>query len=608
MLAPARIEFRGDQPFSLDFNDIYHAADGAAEVRRVFMGPCAVAHLAASRARHALPAKTTVRIGELGFGSGLNFVVAARECLAAGARLHFFSFEAHPIDAQDFAAIAAGRFAREPLYRELAAAYPPRLRGWHQRSLAEGRVCLWLWFGDAAAGLADLEGRQRQGMDAWFLDGFAPDRNPALWEAALFQRLAALSRHGTRLATFTAAGRVRRALNSVGFRMERVDQRPYKRESLAGTFDGPGLSGVEPPNQVLVIGGGLAGASAAWQLARAGCRVQLLDAMVDPAAGTLQPGSRMPATVMHARLLADGSATGALRCHAYLHAVSLLRGLPGVHAGGVLQLSGDRQPPGRLQAVAARYGASGNWIRWLDAPAAQALAEWPVGSGGLYLEDAATVDIPVLLTALTAHAGIDVECRRVTALPNDIPVILACGTGIRDFPAARYLELSAVHGQLDLVDMHAAPALPLVGAGYLVPARGAAAGDLPMGQRRVAAGSTYEYRPWDPAQASRANLAQLDGQAFTWRGRCRGTRSVSSDRTAIAGPLYDANGQALSELLVSGGHGSAGNVSAHMAGAVLTAHLTGDCPPLQQPLAAALSPRRFRERQARRGVRHGSRS
>ncbi|MEQ8859251.1 MAG: tRNA (5-methylaminomethyl-2-thiouridine)(34)-methyltransferase MnmD [Pseudomonadales bacterium] len=604
----ARIRYDDDQPYSLDYGDIYHAADGAAEVQRVFVEPCALPTLAAVRARRP-GAAATVRIGELGFGSGLNFVIAAQTCLAAGAHLHFVSVEARPLDAADFRAIAAHRSGDHPLYRELADRYPPRLHGWHQRLLAGGRVRLNVWLGDARDALADLHGRQRQPFDAWFLDGFAPDRNPDMWNDELFSALAALSARGTRVATFTAAGRVRRGLESVGFAMARVDQRPHKRESLAGTFVAAAPSrstAPAPPARVRVAGGGLAGASAAWHLAQAGCAVVVYEPgghdRTDrqptlPCDDAIPlPGSRMPATVLHARLLADGSATAALRCHAYHYAAALVRGLPGFTPGGALQIAADPDDEPRLQRLAELYRHSGTWLEWLPQAAASERAGWPLAAGALWLADAGVVELPVLVGALLDHPNVTVVPERLDVLPADEPVILACGAGVRDFPEAGYLEVAPVHGQLDVVELPAAPRLALVGSHYLVP--------FGLG---VAAGSTYEHRPWPPETASAANLAQLGATAFTWLYRCRGTRSVSSDRTAIAGPLFAADGAPLGWRYVSTGHGSAGNVSAHLAGAVIAAQILGDCPPLARPADAALSPWRFRERQARRGIRHGDR-
>jgi tRNA 5-methylaminomethyl-2-thiouridine biosynthesis bifunctional protein len=595
VLTPARIRYQDDQPYSLDFEDIYHAADGAAEVRRVFLEPCRIAGLATERAGHPHPAMAVVRIGELGFGSGLNFVMAAEACLAAGARLQFVSCESRPLSAADFAGIAGTRRAAHPLYAELLEAWPPPLSGWHRRSLAGGRVQLMLWLGEAAEALQDLQGRQRQPLDAWFLDGFAPDRNADLWADTLLQAIGKLSGTGTRVATFTAAGRVRRGLTAAGFAMRRVDQRPHKRETLAGEFAGTGgLRAFEAPRRVTIVGGGLAGASAAWHLAEAGIAAQLVDAPDPPA--DRPPGSRMPATVLHARLLADAGTEAGLRCHTYLYAAARARGLDGFRLDGALQLPGERAAAARLRAVAARFAGSGDWLAWLEAPAAAALAGWPADHGGLLLRDAGAVDLPVLVRGMLARAGVTPVRRMLTSLPEDGVVVLACGAAVREFAPARYLEVAPVYGQLDVVDCSERPRLPLVGSHYLVPCADG-----------LAAGSTYEHRPWAPAAASAANLAQLGNLSHTWRYRCRGTRSVSSDRTAIAGPLFEPDGSASERLFVSTGHGSAGNVSAHLAGAVLAARLSGDCPPLAAPLEAALSSYRFRARQARRGFRHGAR-
>ena len=57
-------------------------------------------------------------------------------------------------------------------------------------------------------------------VDAWFLDGFAPSKNPDMWTDALYRNMAQLSIIGTTVATFTAAGAVRHGLISAGFTYE----------------------------------------------------------------------------------------------------------------------------------------------------------------------------------------------------------------------------------------------------------------------------------------------------------------------------------------------------------------------------------------------------
>lgn len=72
--------------------------------------------------------------------------------------------------------------------------------------------------------------------DAWFLDGFAPARNPELWEAPLLAQVAAHTAPGGTFATYTAAGAVRRALDAAGFDVARVPGYGRKRHMSRGTL------------------------------------------------------------------------------------------------------------------------------------------------------------------------------------------------------------------------------------------------------------------------------------------------------------------------------------------------------------------------------------
>ena len=58
--------------------------------------------------------------------------------------------------------------------------------------------------------------------DAWFLDGFSPAKNPELWEPALLAAVAERTATGGTLATYSAAGAVRRALSDAGLTVERI--------------------------------------------------------------------------------------------------------------------------------------------------------------------------------------------------------------------------------------------------------------------------------------------------------------------------------------------------------------------------------------------------
>jgi tRNA 5-methylaminomethyl-2-thiouridine biosynthesis bifunctional protein len=164
-------------------------------------------------------------VAETGFGTGLNFLATWKlfeDTAPAGARLHFISFEKHPLE------VAVIREALAPWAAEL----PDFLSYYPAGGAVSPRVRLTLAIGDVNAELPKLDTR----IDCWFLDGFKPSTNPAMWSETVFENMARLSKNGTSFATFTAAGFVRRGLEAAGFSVSRIPGFGRKREMLAGVF------------------------------------------------------------------------------------------------------------------------------------------------------------------------------------------------------------------------------------------------------------------------------------------------------------------------------------------------------------------------------------
>lgn len=161
---------------------------------------------------------------ETGFGLGLNFLVTwqAWRASQAGGRLHFISVEKHPFRRDDLAALLAPWPELAELAGELLRQWPPPVSGFHRLHFDSGRVTLSLLFGDAAALLPQLAAS----IDAVFLDGFAPARNPELWSPALLAAITRLCRHNATLASWSVAGNVRRALEGHGWRLQRRPASP----------------------------------------------------------------------------------------------------------------------------------------------------------------------------------------------------------------------------------------------------------------------------------------------------------------------------------------------------------------------------------------------
>lgn len=218
------LSWAGDRvPVSRTYDDPYYAlTDGLAESRHVFL------------AGTGLPARFApgFQIAELGFGTGLNALVAWsawRENRADG--LRYTGFEAHPLDRAPMAEALSRWEPLAPMAADLLAAWPETAPA-ADITLSLPGLHLTVLIGDAAARLPAWAGR----ADAWFLDGFSPAKNPALWTPALLAEVARHTAPGGRFASYTAAGHVRRGLTEAGFAVERTEGFGKKRHMIQGTL------------------------------------------------------------------------------------------------------------------------------------------------------------------------------------------------------------------------------------------------------------------------------------------------------------------------------------------------------------------------------------
>lgn len=591
-LKPASITWDLSQPRATDFDDIYFSKDAEQETHRIFIEPSAI--LDRARQQH------TVCVGELGFGTGLNFAVLAQQILTeTDAKLRFISFEKFPLRPSDWDQAIRLRRTVLPIYGDLQGQAPPLIPGWHQRVFANGRVVLNVYHGDVACGLADLARRQSNPIDAWFLDGFAPDKNPDMWTRTLLGQLAELSNATTTVATFSAAGQVKRDLQAVGFEMRKVDQRPFKRESLAGQYrEQSTRTQTIAPTQVTIHGAGLAGAFVARHLAEAGVTVHVFDP-----SGIAQGASALPNTVLHARLMTDGSASAELYSSAFHYASTYLRRFEGFNASGVIWSQGDNLNIDKLSRISDTYGANDRdqhpWIHYLspsDSIAVAGLTAEPYTAfprGALFHPTGGTIATPLLVKTLLAHDQIHIH-QRHGQVDEALPNVACTATDIRRFAGCDLLEVTPVYGQLDAFDwVGGKTTMPVVGNGYLVPT-----------DTGCLLGTTYEHHQWDRQDATSHNLAtnaHLLGTAkLSWVRRHRGARCVASDRSPVVGKL---NTQQDNFWMLTG-LGSTGTSVGALAAAAISAELLGWLPPLAPEVVHLMRPGRFQERQSRRGVRH----
>jgi len=316
----ANLEFNSEgTPVSRDFDDVYFSNDnGLEETRYVFLGGNQI------EVRFPHHPHPLFVVAESGFGTGLNFLTLwqafdefrRQHPDATLQRLHFVSFEKFPLKAADLRLAHQHWPELSEWAEQLQAQWPLPLAGCHRLLLDGGRVTLDLWFGDINELTDRLDDSFNQQVDAWFLDGFAPAKNPDMWTPTLFAAMARTARPGGTLATFTSAGFVRRGLQEAGFTMRKSKGFGRKREMLVGEMILPQPDASKTPwfsrtgsaaRETTIIGGGIASALLSLALLRRGWSVTLYCADDAPALGASgnRQGALYPLLTAHDPALAQ---------------------------------------------------------------------------------------------------------------------------------------------------------------------------------------------------------------------------------------------------------------------------------------------------------------
>jgi tRNA 5-methylaminomethyl-2-thiouridine biosynthesis bifunctional protein len=639
------IDWQEGQPVSRLFGDVYFSRDsGIEEARHVFLGGNDL-----RRRWAALGPTSRFAIGETGFGTGLNFACAWQlwqELAPPEARLSYVSVERFPLPAADIARTLAlwPELAR---YREaLSARWGALAPGWHRLSFGGRRVILTLVVGDVRDALPRVDAA----VDAWFLDGFAPARNPEMWQPDVLAEVARLSRPGATFATYTVAGEVRRGLEAAGFAVEKAAGFGRKREMLRGELVGPGPRrwrapwfarppAATPDRRAIVVGAGLAGTATAASLAARGWAVELVDRHGKLAA----EGSGNPQGVLYARLSPHGTALSELVGSGLQHSCRLLPMLPlepgtDWEACGVLQLAYDDEEA-RRQARIATLGWPSTLLCTLDRAAASARAGIDVPVGGLWFPVAGWVHPPALCRALASDSAIRQVFGREALQLNrsaegwivadgtrviaSAPVVVIAGAGgSAAFEHTRHLPLRSIRGQLSLV-----PATPASRALKTVLCSEGHVAPVHNGYHSV--GATHRFRDMSTALTAAEHrdnldtLARLAPALYAAVGGDRldpaqlpgraALRCSAPDYLPIVGPLVDAAAFAiayaplardatleldtaspwLAGLYVNTAHGSRGLVTAPLSGEMLAAYLEGEPAPLPRSVMDTAHPSRF---------------
>jgi tRNA 5-methylaminomethyl-2-thiouridine biosynthesis bifunctional protein len=539
---------------------------------------------------------------------GVNFLVTGAALLAdkrAPARLHYVSVEKHPFAKDDLTTALARYPEIAPLARELVSAWPILLPGFHRLHLAHGRITLTLLLGDAATLLPQLEAR----ADVFYLDGFAPDKNPEMWSSAVAKELARLAAPGATLATWCVAGTVREALADAGFAVERRPGFGRKREMLAATFTGRAAHPPAPERRVAIVGAGLAGAACAERLASRGWEVTLIDRHPAPAreasgnpVGLLRPALHVEDTAI--ALLSRAAIGYALRQFSALEREGRLPW----RQSGVLRLARDAAQMRRFEDIASANAFPAEFARCVDAVDAARIAGRAVRGPGWWVPSAAWVSPPALCAAHIGQSAVrrvfSADATRLArtnsawrvegakgVLAEAPHVILANAAEANTLLPDTQLPLVPVRGQVSFAPKGQKLDVPVSGDGFVVPTADG-----------FALGATFQLDDFEiePRVADHAaNLARAESllPGFTEGldpARIAGRvafRATTPDRLPIYGELPRHPG-AHAAL----GLGATGLLWGALCAELLASQMEGEPWPLERDLAAVIDPGRFAPR------------
>ncbi|WP_051207896.1 bifunctional tRNA (5-methylaminomethyl-2-thiouridine)(34)-methyltransferase MnmD/FAD-dependent 5-carboxymethylaminomethyl-2-thiouridine(34) oxidoreductase MnmC [Saccharospirillum impatiens] len=657
MQRPELVFTEAGSPHCARFDDVYFSTDdGYLETDFVFLQGNDLAQRFARLTEYG-----HFTVAETGFGTGLSALATwelFEQTAPATARLTFISTERYPLSTLHIQqALQAWPLLTERVNR-LVADYPPRVPGFHLVELSD-QVDLLLLFGDVNDTLAELSGQ----VDAWFLDGFTPSRNPAMWQPPLYQSMARLSHADTTFATFTSASQVQAGLRGAGFAITRKPGFGKKRQMLLGQFEGlqgPPRPGLWPQNEwfwpgacirddkrtAIVIGAGLAGAHTARELARRGWEVTVLEQSAEVASGA--SGNLQGA--VYARLSHDDTPVNRFYTQALHLAQRRLAALPDSvphQQCGLLQLNQGNKEARRFNRLRQHNPFAGELADIVDQEQTMAHAGVPLPCEGLFFPGGGWVQPVALVKDRLTHPFIQVHRHhRATDLKQldnghwqvqcetaegertlvASQVILCNAWNAHRLTQSHYLPLKPIGGQVTRIE--STPTLAGLKAvicsdRYLVPAFDGAhslGASFHVGQTEP---GWTDQDDVDNLNNARQRLPDLLPGDEKIRDARAGQRCASPDYFPQAGPLVDVDSFVHlyqtgltkrltarlpappfhSGLWVNLAHGSKGLCSIPLASRTLAAWITGEPLPIAQSVANHLNPNRFIIRQLIRGQR-----
>tara|TARA_R110002049_G_scaffold4377_9_gene30566 strand:- start:4121 stop:4789 length:669 start_codon:yes stop_codon:yes gene_type:complete len=199
-----------------DWDEQYHSKHGAIqESYHVFLR---------SGFDRIIENNSDISILEIGFGTGLNAFITLLEAEKNAIKINYVGVEAYPISAEEVTKLnyvkELGVVEKQNLFDNMHAV------SWEQKNIISDTFQLT----KRKQFFQDIE--DENAFDLIYFDAFGAQNQPELWTEDIFLRMYNAIKNNGILVTYSAKGSVRRAMQSVGFSVERIPGPPGKREML----------------------------------------------------------------------------------------------------------------------------------------------------------------------------------------------------------------------------------------------------------------------------------------------------------------------------------------------------------------------------------------
>ena len=652
-VTPAQIAIdKNGIPHSRQFGDTYFSSAGGNE-------ECQHVFLRGNNFEQRIQHTNQFTIAEIGFGTGINFLTTAdtwHNSRQNDAKLHYISFEKHPVSVTDLKNFYT-KLNKSFLHTEdLLNLYPLPVAGYHRLEFTQSSIALTLVFAEALIALKEANFL----ADAWFLDGFAPNKNPEVWSRDVAVEIFRLTNNNGTFASYTTAGVVKDNFSAAGFRIAKQKGFSKKRDMLTGirTKD-PDLqfhlkekswffnkACKSPTRRALIIGGGLAGTTISAALANRNWHATIIDRHPSLAA----EASGNANAILMPRLSVDHDLQAQLTLLGYLYSLRYLRNLKTAtkeniwHPCGAIQIPRDQAQWQRMQLIASQEKLPDKLLRTVSKQEASDLSGCNLAHAGWYFPSAGWTTPKLMCdTMLKQHENIFfIGGEEIVALENNRGIwhvlnndgaivekaeviVIANALSVNKIEQTHWCKLHPKRGQITLIPENASnihPTKIVCSDAYITP---------PVDNHLVAGASfiTNDTKSDIRAEEHHGNLTKIQNiipdflppQLDALNGRAA-IRAVSTDRLPIVGPVAKANcfkqifakaalgannirypiPEYFDGLYIASGFGSRGMAWIPICAEVLACTINNEPSPLNQPLSNAIHPNRMLMKQLIKSV------